>query len=146
MKAIRAVLMASGLMLAMPGIAAAGEMEDKVSAAYAAWDAAFNAADAKAVAAFYTENATFLPASHDVIEGPAGVEKFFAGLFANGVTGHKLEIIRASGGDGMLVAAAKWSAQGKDANGAAASFGGVATHVFAVQPDGSLKLMLHTFN
>ena len=46
----------------------------------------------------------------------------------------------------MIVAAAKWSAQGKDASGAPASFGGVATHVFEKQADGTLKLKLHTFN
>jgi len=114
--------------------------------AYAAWDAAFNKGDARAVAAFYTADATFLPATHDVIEGPAGVEKFFAGLFANGVTGHKLEMIEATGGGPLVVGAAKWSANGKDASGAPSSFGGVATHVFETQPDGSLKLKLHTFN
>lgn len=121
-------------------------MEDKVTAAYSAWDAAFNTGDAKAVAAFYADGATFLPADHQIIEGPAGVEKFFAGLFSNGVTGHKLEMIKAGGDDKMLVGAAKWSVQGKDANGAAATFSGVATHVFAKQDDGSYKLMLHTFN
>ena len=63
------------------------------TAAYQAWDAAFATGDAKAIAAFYTDDATFLPPTHDVIEGPAGVEKFFAGLLGNGVTGHKLELI-----------------------------------------------------
>ena len=50
------------------------------------------------------------------------------------------------GGGELIVAAAKWSAHGKDASGAPATFGGVATHVFEKQPDGSLKLKLHTFN
>lgn len=86
-----------------------------VKAAYAAWDAAFNKADAKAIAAFYTDDAVFLPATHDVIKGPAGVEKFFGGLFGMGVTGHKLELIEAQGDGNMMVGAAKWSAKGKDA-------------------------------
>jgi ketosteroid isomerase-like protein len=146
MKRFRAGLLAAALLIGMPVLAIAGELEDKIAAAYSAWDAAFNSGDAKAVAAFYADNATLLPADHEIIEGPAGVEKFFAGLFANGVTGHKLEMIKASGGEGMLVGAAKWSAQGKDANGAATTFGGVATHVFIQQSDGSLKLLLHTFN
>ena len=34
----------------------------------------------------------------------------------------------------------------KDASGNPATFGGVATQVFEKQPDGSLKLRLHTFN
>ena len=92
------------------------------------------------------EDAVFLPATHDVIKGPAGVEKFFAGLFGMGVKGHRLELIEAHGEGNLIVAAAKWSATGKDAAGMDQPWGGVATHVFAKQPDGSLKLWLHTFN
>jgi uncharacterized protein (TIGR02246 family) len=119
---------------------------DEVRTAYAAWDAAFNKSDAKLVAASYTEDALLLPPSHDIIKGPAGVEKFFAGLFANGVTGHKLELIEAKGDAELVIAAAKWSAAGKDANGEPATFSGTATHVFAKHAGGNLKLELHTFN
>ena len=123
-------------------MAAAASLDEQVTAAYGAWDAAFNKGDAKAVAAFYVEDAVFLPPTHDVIKGPAGVEKFFAGPFGAGVTGHKLELIEANGDDNTAVAAAKWSAKGKDGS----SLGGVATYEFAKQADGSLKLRLHTFN
>jgi len=118
----------------------------EVEAAYAAWDAAFNKGDAKVVAAYYTEDSILLPPSHDIIKGPAGVEKFFVDIFANGVTAHKLELIETVGDAGLIAAAGKWSAAGKDANGAPAAFGGLATHVFARQSGGSLKLKLHTFN
>jgi uncharacterized protein (TIGR02246 family) len=121
-------------------------LRGQVEAAYAAWNAAFNRGDAKAVAAAYTQDATFLPASHDVVEGPAGVEQFFAGLFANGLAGHTLDLITVHGDTSTIVAAAKWSVNGKNPDGSAAKFGGVATHVFEKQPDGSLKLKLHTFN
>ena len=132
---------------ALPAVAGAASAQDEVTAAYQAWDAAFATGDAKQIAAFYTEDAIFLPPTHDVMNGPAGVEKFFSGLLASGVTGHKLEVIEVDGDDDdMIVAAAKWSAQGKDASGAPATFGGVATHVFEKQADGSLKLRLHTFN
>jgi ketosteroid isomerase-like protein len=114
--------------------------------AYAAWDAAFNTGDAKALAALYEQDAIFLPATHDVIKGPDGVEKFFGGLFGMGVTGHKLELIDASGDDKLLFGTAKWSAKGKDAKGADQPWAGVATHVFEKQADGSLKLRVHTFN
>jgi uncharacterized protein (TIGR02246 family) len=132
--------------LIAPVAVSAASLDDEVKAAYAAFDAAFNNGDPKVVAAFYTEDALVLPPSHDIIKGPAGIEKFFAGFFANGVTGHKLELIEAKGDGGLVVAAAKWSAAGKDANGAPATFSGLATHVFARQADGSLKLKLHTFN
>jgi len=126
--------------------AAGADPAQDVTAAYSAWDEAFNAGDAKAVAAFYTEDAIFLPATHDVIKGPDGIEQFFSGLFGMGVTGHKLELIEADGDDTMLVGTAKWSAQGKDAQGADQPWGGVATHVFEKQDDGSFKLRVHTFN
>jgi hypothetical protein len=44
-----------------------------------------------------------------------------------------------------VVAAARWSADGKDASGADQPWGGIATHVFE-RDDGALKLKLHTFN
>lgn len=132
----------------LPRPAAAASANDQVVAAYAAWDQAFGTGDAAKLATFYTDDAEFLPPTHEVMQGPAGVEKFFSGLFSNGVTGHKLEVIEVMGDDDddVVIAAAKWSAQGKDANGQPATFGGIATHVFERQPDGSLKLKLHTFN
>ena len=148
MKSLSVAVVALLGSVALPLAASAASADDEVTAAYQAWDAAFATGDPKQVAAFYTEDAIFLPPTHDVLKGPAGVEKFFADLFSNGVTGHKLEVIEVEGEDDdeVVVAAAKWSAQGKDANGAPATFGGVATHVFEKQADGSLKLKLHTFN
>jgi ketosteroid isomerase-like protein len=67
-------------------------------------------------------------------------------FFKGGVTNHKLEIIEASGNGNIIVAAAKWSAKGKDDKGKPKQLGGLATHVFEKQPDGSLKLKLQTFN
>ena len=126
------------------GIAAS--LEEDVSAAYADWDAAFGKGDAKAIAAFYDDDAVFLPATHDVIKGPAAVEKFFNGILHMGVTGHKLELIEAHDEGKMVYGAAKWSAKGKDSSGKDRPWGGLATHVFQRQDDGSLKIKLHTFN
>ena len=136
----------SVLVLFAAGPAFAQSVEDDVKAAYAAWDEAFNAGDAEAVASAYADDALFLPATHDVITGPEGVAGFFAPLFEQGVTGHKLELIEAREEGDAIVAAAKWSAAGKDAAGADQPWAGVATHVFERQDDGSLKLVLHTFN
>jgi ketosteroid isomerase-like protein len=54
-----------------------------------------------------------------------------------------LELIEvvASSAD-TAVGAAKWSVKLKDGS----ARGGIATHAFQKQPDGSLKLKLHTFN
>ena len=139
----------TGLALFLLAVAPASALADAksdVAAAYAAWDAAFNKGDAKAVASAYTSNARVLPPTHVVATGPAEIEKFFAGLFASGVTGHKLVIIDAGGDDKIVYATANWSAQGKGKDGSPQPLGGIATHVFERQTDGSLKLRLHTFN
>ena len=134
------------LLLTAPGISLAADAKSDVEKAYTAWNAAFNKQDAKAVAALYLPNAKLLPPTHQVASGSAEIEKFFAGLFANGVTGHRLELIDAGGDDKVVFGAAKWSATGKDKDGKATPLGGIALHVFERQPDGSLKLTLHTFN
>jgi ketosteroid isomerase-like protein len=81
-----------------------------------------------------------------VINVPDGVEGFFGPLFEMGVTGHKLELIEAREEGDAVVAAANRSATGKDGDGNDQPGGGVATHVFERQADGSLKLTLHAFN
>ena len=123
------------------GPAYADEASTSVAKAYGMWDAAFNKADAKGLSAAYASDALLLPPSHEVLRGPAGAEKFFSGLFSSGVTDHKLDLIEAKEAGDKVVAAAKWSAKAKDQPA-----GGVATHVFQKQRDGSLKLILHTFN
>jgi uncharacterized protein (TIGR02246 family) len=127
--------------LLAPSMASAASSDEQVRAAYAAWDAAFGKSDAKAISAFYTDDALLLPPSHDILKGPAAIEKFFAGLFAAGVTGHKLDLIEANGTPDLIVATAKWTAQGKGG-----PIGGIATHEFNRQANGNLKLKLHTFN
>src|SRR6478752_2839725 len=111
--------LAAALLLILHGAgnAIADEYEDAVKSAYSAWDAAFNNKDADALAAFYTDDAYFLPPTHKVIEGQKGVAEFFSGLFKAGVTGHKLEMIEADGDGDLVFGAAKWSASGKDDKG-----------------------------
>ena len=126
--------------------ALAADLQDEVSAAYEAFNAAFNDGDAQAVAAAYGDDAKLLPPTHAVHSGPKEIEEFFSGLFEAGVTDHALDIIEV-GGDGDLVySAANWSAKGKNAEGNPQDVGGIATHIFERQDDGELKLKLHTFN
>jgi ketosteroid isomerase-like protein len=148
MPSSRSIIALLTMSLAIPGahFAIADEVEGEVKSAYVAWDEAFNKKDAKAIAGFYTDDAYLLPPSHKVIEGPAGIADFFDGLISRGVTDHKLEMIEADGDGKLVYGAAKWSVTGKDDKGQPATFSGVATHIFEKQPDGSLKLKLHTFN
>lgn len=122
-------------------------LRGEVEAAYAAWNGAFDAGDAGALAAFYTTDTLLLPVTREVIEGPAGVERFFAGLFATGVTGHRLELLTLQADTGTLVAAARWSARARKPDGSERALSGNTVHVFAREPDdGSLKIRLHIFN
>lgn len=146
MRLLPASALALCLITTTPPASFAADAKSDVTAAYRAWDAAFNKGDAKALAASYLPNAKLLPPTHEVASGPAAIEKFFAGLHANGVTDHKLEVIDAGGDDKVVYGTANWSAKGKDKDGKPTSFSGISTHVFERQTDNSLKLRLHTFN
>ena len=137
----RTAMLALSAGLLAPAMAVAATSDEQVRAAYAAWDAAFGKSDAKLIGAMYSADAVLLPPSHDVLKGPAAIEKFFAGLLTAGFTNHKLELVEANGTANLIVAAAKWSAQSKDGPA-----GGIATHEFVRQASGGLKLRLHTFN
>ena len=128
------------------GASLAASAEDDVKAAYSAWDTAFNRGDAAAVAALYSDDALLLPPTHNVIKGPAGVEKFVQGLVEMGTKDHKFELIEAREEGNIVYAAAKWSATGKDSEGKDQTWSGLATHVFERQSDGSLKVKLNTVN
>jgi ketosteroid isomerase-like protein len=134
------------LLAATPVGSVAADPRSDVTAAYAAWDAAYNKGDAKAVAASYLPNAKLLPPSHEVASGPEAIEKFIAGLQAKGITDHKLEVIDAGGDDKIVFSTANWSVKGKDKEGKPATFSGLSTLVFERQADNSLKIRLHTFN
>src|ERR671939_351634 len=70
MRKIKRVLLPFLLFMAAVGSAMA-DMKDDVTAAYKAWDEAFNKGDAKAVTAFYAPDAKVLPTTHVVVIGPA---------------------------------------------------------------------------
>jgi ketosteroid isomerase-like protein len=116
----------------------------EIPASCTAWDLAFDKADAKAIASAYAPNAKVLPSTREVVSGSAAIENFSAGLFSRGFIDHNLTIIDAGGDDTVISSTANWSAKGK--GGAPQTAGGLATHIFERQADGSLKLRLHTFN
>lgn len=120
-------------------------IESEAVAALAAWNEAFNHGDAGAVAALYAAEARFLPASHQIVLGPAAIEAFFRPMLAAGVTNHTNELITC-GGDGALVyVASRWTVQSPGKDGQLATSSGIATHVLERQ-GGGLRIRLHTFN
>jgi ketosteroid isomerase-like protein len=121
-------------------------MREQIESAYDAWNDAFNRADAKAVAAFYSENAKLLPPTHEVIEGRAAIERFWDGLLRAGMTGHTLELIAVEEDQRGAVAAGRWSAKGKGRDGGERTFSGSVVHVFAKRQADGLRIWLHTWN
>lgn len=99
MKLAQASALVICLLAIAPDVSLAGDAKTDIEKAYAAWDAAFNKQDAKAITANYVATAKLMPPIHQVASGPAEIEKFWAELFASGVTGHKLEMIDAGGDD-----------------------------------------------
>lgn len=146
MRLIHASALLICLLTAAPAATFAADARSDIEKAYAVWNAAFNKQDAKALAADYVSTAKLLPPTHQVLSGTADIEKFWDGLFAAGVTGHKLEVIDTGGDDKIIFASAKWSATGKDKEGKPTPFSGIAVHVFERQADGSLKIRLQTWN
>jgi ketosteroid isomerase-like protein len=119
-------------------------LKDQVKAAYEAWSAAFNKGDRKAIMSLYSDNA--LLHSGDFVFSGGVLEKFFDGLFAEPLfTGLTLQPLEAHANGDVIIASARWTAQGKDASGQPTTIRGTTAHVFEKQSDGSFTITLHCF-
>ena len=78
------------ILLCVVCAASAGDDEGQNKATSKAWNEAFNAGDAKALAALYAPDAMLLPPNAEPVKGRKSIEEFWAG-FIEGVKG-KLEI------------------------------------------------------
>lgn len=121
-------------------------IEDEARGALEAWNQAFNRGDAAGVAALYLADAQFLPASHEVVVGPAAIEAFFRPMLAQGVTDHANAVIICGGEGALVYVASRWTVRSPRADGGSETSSGFATHLLERQPDGNLKIRLHTFN
>ena len=148
MRLIHAAAFALCLLTVAPVGSFAGDPKRDVSAAYAAFDTAFNKGRREGRCRLISperEGATANPRG-DVGSG-GDREIFRRAAPADGLTDHKLEVIDAAGDDKVIYGSANWSAKGKDKRwGVKPANLAFPTHVFERQADGSLKLRLHTFN
>jgi uncharacterized protein (TIGR02246 family) len=78
-----------------------------------AWQAAYNAADAAALTAFYSLDATVLPPGAEPVTGAAAIKAFFAADVASGAT-NTLTTTDVVGSGDVAVETGKWVAQAKD--------------------------------
>jgi uncharacterized protein (TIGR02246 family) len=79
-----------------------GPAHDEVLARNRRFMEAFDAGDAAAVAALYTEDAVVIPPGSPMIIGRAGIEEFWGGLMKAGVQGVNLETLRLAGSTDLL--------------------------------------------
>ena len=133
--------------IAVAGAAHAGEsVEARVIEGNTKWNAAFNAANADAIAALYTADATLVPPTGTTVQGTAGIREFWNGLFKAGFKDHKIELISTRQEGKLIIAIAKWQATGPDEKGAPKQYGGQLVNILETQPDGQARSILHTWN
>jgi uncharacterized protein (TIGR02246 family) len=133
--------------IAVAGAAHAGEsVEARVIEGNTKWNAAFNAANADAIAALYTADATLVPPTGTTVQGTAGIREFWNGLFKAGFKDHKIELINTRQEGKLIIAIAKWQATGPDEKGAPKQYGGQLVNILETQPDGQARSILHTWN
>jgi uncharacterized protein (TIGR02246 family) len=133
--------------IAVAGAAHAGEsVEARVIEGNTKWNAAFNAANADAIAALYTADATLVPPTGTTVQGTAGIREFWNGLFKAGFKDHKIELISTRQEGKLIIAIAKWQATGPDEKGAPKQYDGQLVNILETQPDGQARSILHTWN
>lgn len=126
--------------LALPALA--GEATDKVQEMNAAWDAAFNAGDAAAVAEMYAEDAKVVTGDGTVKTGRDEIEALFQSFMDSGFGEHKLSTDTVRAGEDMVYGAGDWEGVGGDGK----TYGGKVVNIYERQDDGTWKTVLHMWN
>lgn len=122
------------------------DIQDIVRANNDTWNAAFNRGDAAAVAALYTDDATVLPHTHDVVSGPGKIQEFWTAVIGAGFKDHSIEMLDVHVDGNLACEIAKWAATGPGEDGRPKSYGGSLVNLYERQADGSWKCRLHIWN
>jgi uncharacterized protein (TIGR02246 family) len=121
---MRATLIALPLLL-LAHAASAESLSDAVRNGNAAWVAAYNRGDAKAVAALYSDQATVLPPGADLVQGRPAVQAFWHAAIQSGLKNPVLTTISVDGiGRGVAREIGRVSADVPGANGQATKIEG----------------------
>lgn len=89
---MKALLTAGAAGLSLATAALAWDATAVIEAENAKFVAAFNAGDADAVAALYTEDGMILPPGGDAVSGRDGIAEFWAAAMESGVAGARLTV------------------------------------------------------
>lgn len=110
------------------------------------WNEAFNRGDAAAVASLYTDDATVLPHTHDVVSGRGKIQEFWTSVIGAGFKDHSIQLLDVHVDGNLACEIAKWAATGPGEGGQPHSYGGSLVNVYERQTDGSWKCRLHIWN
>lgn len=112
-----------------------------------AFDTAFNAKNATAIAALYAVDAHVMPApAGEVVSGREAIQQFFAGLIEAGVIDHQLTQIEAVVEGNIAYQRGKWAGAMIDATGVRQTFGGNVQLVYRKQANGTWLAVTHIWN
>ncbi|MDI1307928.1 MAG: DUF4440 domain-containing protein [Methylotenera sp.] len=118
------------------------DIKSIIELANSKWNKALNSGNIKALASFYTENATVSPGNGTTLAGRGEIEALFNGFVENGVHNHTLEIVECGGSDKVIYQVSKWNANGADSS----SFGGITMSVLEQSSDGQWHTNSHVWN
>ena len=136
---------ATGIMAIAGVTQAADSVEVMVNQGNTAWNTAFNAKNADALAALYTAEAILVPPTGTTVKGTAAIREFWSGLFKAGFKDHKIDLVGVRQEGKLTIAVAKWQATGPDENGAPKQYGGQLVNILETQEDGQTRSILHTW-
>ncbi len=123
------------------------DIQVKLSAINAAFDAAFNAKQVQKITQLYDENAVVLPAPAGVpVKGLKAIEAFFGGLITAGVIEHKLTLTQAVQDGNLAYQIGQWGGAMVNAEGAKQTFGGNVQLIYRKQTNGDWKAISHIWN
>ncbi|WP_167853513.1 YybH family protein [Roseovarius aestuariivivens] len=130
------------LVMIGPQSAVAEDMQAKVAGMNAAWDAAFNAGDAGAIAEMYAEDARVVTGDGMVVDGADNIGALFQKFIDSGFGQHEIVLDTVDGQDGLIYETGSWSGVGADGK----TYGGKVVNVYERQDDGAWKTVLHMWN
>ena len=110
------------------------------------WEKAAAATDVRAVAAFYTENATLLPPGMPAIKGRQNIENFWQAFFAAGASDARLRSVEIRGAEPFVYEIGEFTAMMPQPSGGTAPGSGKYLVVWERQSDGALKMVADMFS
>jgi len=117
-----------------------------IEKAIAAWEKAFNAKDAAAIANLYTDDASLLPPGSPLIKGRKNIQDFWQSFINAGGSDGKLHVVEVEASGSTAYEIGRFNAMLPTGQGGTARAEGKYVVIWKRQSDGSIKLAVDIFN